>query len=79
MTTREGFYAASSLYVSSPRKGKALKDSRHQGKQQIVRENTPRIFLWAISNARRASHDEEKGRRRYSARIRKVHTACTVP
>lgn len=80
MTARENFYAVSFFCVAglSSKEGcKALKDSWHQGKQQIVRENTPQVFLRTISNVRCASHGEEKGRRRYSARTRKVHTACT--
>ena len=68
-----------SLHFISENVGEALKDNRHRRKQQIVRENTPWIFLWTISNTRRTSHDEEKERKRYSARIRKVHTACTGP
>lgn len=80
MTARGNSYAVSFFCIAglSPKKGyKALKDSWYQGKQQIARENTPQVFLRTISNVRCASHGEEKGRRRYSARTRKVHTACT--
>lgn len=80
MTARENFYVVFFFCVAglSPKKGcKALKDSWHQGKQQIARENRPQVFLRTISNVRCASHGEEKGRRCYSARTRKVHTACT--
>jgi len=77
---RTSFYGGTlSLHFISENIGEALKDNRYQGKQQIVWENTPRIFLWTISNARRTSHDEEKEHRRYSAKIRKMHTACTEP
>lgn len=51
MTARENSYAVSFFCIAglSPKKGyKVLKDSWHQGKQQIARENTPQVFLRSV-------------------------------